>query len=973
MKLLEQQLELQKSSYKKIEASQKFLEKGKILKYISTLSTTILELKRNSFQEVLKRIIRNESNKYLKILDVNLKNIENYITTYLSNEIIYFIENNRKWKFSLFDKFQCSNQNFNKINKKIYERMLNYTLDVLDDNLEFINTLKEINHVSSFALYPLSSKQISYTLLSEVIKIENFDNDDEDNTANSKQNIGDNIANAIWNTLVYRYLIPIKKKSLEDIEEDIWDPKIKQQIAQDMITDLIKINILEEYSDEEKNKNFKYLKLNSKFKVSLNKIEKELIEKVNVTFKPMIVKPLEWNDIDDGGFLKNEESSIEHINLKLIKASNKKERMSVKEKKGKIPKEVLSAINHIQNTEFKINKDMLRVFTVLSKKLKRKANSIDSKYHKKKKIEKQGDKQIESEILYEMAKYKNSFDRILEIANEFKNYNKIYFVWNMDFRGRIYPVQSLLNPQAGDISKSLLLFASEKKLTNDGVKWFKIHGANLYGEVDKEPFENRIKWIEDHEQDILNSANYYETELFWKKASDPFQFLSFCFEYKKYLNNKESFETSIPVAIDGSNNGLQHISTLLRDIKSAKEVNVLPNGENIISDIYKIIAEQTKKQLKKEKEKFEKTKSKYIFEDGIYYKEEEKDILDERTFARELIELLRDLDTDNIGNKNISTVLDLDEKNYKEAYITYIKRLEKLHKKQPSKERMKKRIINELEDDVEELDKDIKNGIVIEKKNKYYKKETQKIFVEASLISEIEGKINRSFVKSAVMTDSYGASTKSKGKKLKEKIETLNIMKDDKVLFKFSQYLAKIIDSIIDKEIKSSEKYKKWISNVAKKISDTEKQIEWKTPLGFIVSQNEYKTKKEILSTDLGKITIQTYTDEINFKKHKTAIAPNYIHSLDATHLFKTINSLHKQGVKDFITIHDSFATHANDLQKLSDTLKEEFIDLYSQNILEDFVDNINKKYKLDIEKNIPYINEEFNIEEIRQSNYFFS
>jgi hypothetical protein len=966
--LYKKQLELQKSSYKKIEASENFLKKNKIIKYINKLSKDILELKKISFKEVLKKIIREESNKYLEILDVNLKNIEDYITLYLSNEIIEFIENGKK-KYNSFDAFKNSNPNFYEISIDTYKTMIDYTIKILDDNLEFINNLKEIHQVSSLALYPLTSKQISYTLLSVIIQIDNVDNDDEENNVNSRQNIGDEIADAIWNTLIYRYFIPVKKFDLIDIEE-IWEAKIKQQIAQEMIDFLIKNKILEEYKDSQKEKNFKYLRLTDKFRNSLNQIEKDILKRVNVTFKPMVVKPIEWSDIDNGGFLKDKESSIEHSNLKIIKASTKKEKLSVKEKKGKIPKEILSAINAIQNTEFRINTEMLDIFNILSKKLKRNNKGIiDSNYHKKRKLKFEGVEKIEEILLYEMAKYKNSFDRILEIADEFKDFEKIYFVWNMDFRGRVYSVQSLLNPQAGDIAKSLLLFANKQKLTEEGIKWFKIHGANLYGEVDKELFEKRIEWVEQHEKDILNSANNYETESFWKKADEPFQFLAFCLEYKRFYQNKENFETSIPVAIDGSNNGLQHISTLLKDIKSAKEVNVLPNEDNKISDIYNIIAESVKKELQKEKEEFEKNKDKYILENGIYYEEVEKDILDDRMFAKEILDKLENLDVEMIGNKNISTALDLDEKQEE-----YIKKLEKLHKKQPTKLRMKKRLINELEDDIEDLEEDVKNGNVILKKNKYYKKIKKRVFVEESLISLIDDKIDRSFVKSAVMTDSYGASTKSKGNKLKEKMEKLNIIEDENILFKFSQYLAKKIDAIIDKEIKSSEKYKKWISSIAKEILKTENQIEWKTPLGFIVSQNEYKTKKQILSTNLGKITIHIYTDEIDKKKNKTAIAPNFIHSLDATHLFKTINSLKKKGLKDFITIHDSFATHANDVMTLSKTLREEFVDLYSKNVLEDFIDNVNNIYNLNLEKKIPYINKDtFTLKEILNSIYLFS
>ena len=53
-----------------------------------------------------------------------------------------------------------------------------------------------------------------------------------------------------------------------------------------------------------------------------------------------------------------------------------------------------------------------------------------------------------------------------------------------------------------------------------------------------------------------------------------------------------------------------------------------------------------------------------------------------------------------------------------------------------------------------------------------------------------------------------------------------------------------------------------------------------------------------------------TVENTIDIRKSKTAIAPNFIHSMDSAHLQTVIQMINKRpAVKDFMLIHDSFAT----------------------------------------------------------------
>ena len=76
---------------------------------------------------------------------------------------------------------------------------------------------------------------------------------------------------------------------------------------------------------------------------------------------------------------------------------------------------------------------------------------------------------------------------------------------NVDFRGRAYPIPPHLNHIGNDLSRGLLKFAESKELGERGLRWLKIHLANLYG-YDKASFDERVQFVHDHLEDIYDSA-----------------------------------------------------------------------------------------------------------------------------------------------------------------------------------------------------------------------------------------------------------------------------------------------------------------------------------------------------------------------------------------------------------------------------------------------------------------------------------
>lgn len=62
----------------------------------------------------------------------------------------------------------------------------------------------------------------------------------------------------------------------------------------------------------------------------------------------------------------------------------------------------------------------------------------------------------------------------VNIAKEFRNH-VIYFPYNMDFRGRTYPIPPNLNILGSDFSRGVLVFDEARPLGENGLYWLKVH------------------------------------------------------------------------------------------------------------------------------------------------------------------------------------------------------------------------------------------------------------------------------------------------------------------------------------------------------------------------------------------------------------------------------------------------------------------------------------------------------------------
>ena len=273
--------------------------------------------------------------------------------------------------------------------------------------------------------------------------------------------------------------------------------------------------------------------------------------------------------------------------------------------------EVWKCVNTLQKTPFKVNKAVLQVarsvwdkgLTIgkipskFKEEIPPKPHDIDTNtearkaWSRTKRVICDANETRESKILLTKS--------IFEIAEEYEKHPKIFFPQQYDWRSRIYAVPQFFQCQNNDLARGLLLFANGKPLgSNDALQKLAIHGANTFGEADKDTLDNRLKWVLDNQKYILDTANdphsHYD---FWGKCSEPFQFLAFCFEWRDFVKFGETsdFVTHLPCYNDCTNSGLQIFSALLADERGGKATNLVPGNKP--EDVYREVADETTRLL----------------------------------------------------------------------------------------------------------------------------------------------------------------------------------------------------------------------------------------------------------------------------------------------------------------------------------------------------------------------------------------
>jgi hypothetical protein len=341
---------------------------------------------------------------------------------------------------------------------------------------------------------------------------------------------------------------------------------------------------------------------------------------------PMIIPPIPWQlpeksheeingvDINRGMYLLNSGWGGTTKSFSLIKKS--------KDNYGKtiVSPFFVEQINRLASVPLKIN---IKVLIEIESMLKNKSNLLLHEVH-----ELTGKEGLKPEQLKIVQAHNSKFAQqmqIINIARTFACLNEFYLPVNADWRGRIYTIPSYLTYQGTDLAKSLIEFARPCEMTSESLVHLKRYGANLAGN-DKMSLIERIRWVDEHVQEIIKvDHRVIETK------PEPFCFLAFSLEMRKWINkgeasysfsfNKEKVsptskkkvikielienkgelntQSHLPIFLDATCNGLQHLAALGRDLNVAYLVNMTESSAtDNPQDIYSYVIPSIEEQLK---------------------------------------------------------------------------------------------------------------------------------------------------------------------------------------------------------------------------------------------------------------------------------------------------------------------------------------------------------------------------------------
>jgi DNA-directed RNA polymerase len=184
-------------------------------------------------------------------------------------------------------------------------------------------------------------------------------------------------------------------------------------------------------------------------------------------------------------------------------------------------------------------------------------------------------------------------ERTLSIAKRFLS-ETFYFPHRIDFRGRMYPIPVDLQPQGRDLARGLLTFEEGKPVDMKSSGWLAIHLANQFGQ-DKITMGERIDWVEERRELWFRIADDPKANREWADADAPWQALAAVFEWVGFLEHGEGFVSHLPIRVDGTCNGLQHLSAATRDKVGGQAVNLVPGPRP--NDIYQQVADRLSERL----------------------------------------------------------------------------------------------------------------------------------------------------------------------------------------------------------------------------------------------------------------------------------------------------------------------------------------------------------------------------------------
>ncbi|XP_078141912.1 DNA-directed RNA polymerase, mitochondrial isoform X2 [Centroberyx gerrardi] len=255
----------------------------------------------------------------------------------------------------------------------------------------------------------------------------------------------------------------------------------------------------------------------------------------------------------------------------------------------------------------------------------------------------------------------------------------------------------------------------------------------------------------------------------------------------------------------------------------------------------------------------------------------------------------------------------------------------------------------------------------------------------------LEGFISRKVVKQTVMTVVYGVTRYGGRLQIEKRLKEIDEFPKEYV-WDASHYLVRQVFSSLKEMFTGTRKIQDWLTDSARLISKSGRTVEWVTPLGLPIIQPYHRTRNQVLKSTMQNINLHISHDakeRPDTVKQKNAFPPNFIHSLDSTHMMLTALHCYSAGLT-FVSVHDCFWTHALTVDTMNKVCREQFVALHSQPILQELSNFLLEKYcsgLLSEVKNKKYLEYrrlmmllakvpqtgDFDLQQVKDSTYFFS
>jgi len=206
--------------------------------------------------------------------------------------------------------------------------------------------------------------------------------------------------------------------------------------------------------------------------------------------------------------------------------------------------------------------------------------------------------------------------------------------------------------------------------------------------------------------------------------------------------------------------------------------------------------------------------------------------------------------------------------------------------------------------------------------------------------------VERAVVKRPTMCDAYGLTFYGIQKYLKLEGHLDWVPRDDRGGAVVE--MARAVQQGLGETLEMPNRGKDWLKECASHANLAEKHLIWTTPSGFTVEHvyqpiRQRRSYTELFNVKKFELVFAHYYDGVNGHGQELGIAPNFIHSLDAAHMFLTIKRLINKSLTCFSMIHDSYGVHAPDIDTMNTELRLAFVETHKENVLETFKKDVEK------------------------------